>query len=132
MLCRVLNQAFGDDGTDNVRYAEAIISENDDLNTFLKSRFKKLHEKPFIAVSVDIMSTGVDIPCVRYISFAALTKSVGKYLQMIGRGTRLDPVKNGKLSFRILDFVGLCKRMADNGRGTKKDNKKIILSFRIL
>ena len=77
-------------------------------------------------MSVDIMSTGVDIPCVRYIAFSALTKSVGKYIQMLGRGTRLDP-KTGKFSFKVLDFVGLCKRMEDNGKGTLKENKKIVL-----
>lgn len=43
---------------------------------------------------------------------------------MIGRGTRLDP-KTGKFSFKVLDFVGLCKRMEDNGKGTLKENKKI-------
>jgi hypothetical protein len=72
------------------------------------------------------MSTGVDIPCVRYIAFSALTKSVGKYIQMLGRGTRLDP-KTGKFSFKVLDFVGLCKRMEDNGKGTLKENKKVVL-----
>jgi hypothetical protein len=71
------------------------------------------------------MSTGVDIPCVRYISFANLTKSVGKYIQMLGRGTRLDP-KTGKFSFKVLDFVGLCEKMEDNGKGTLKENIKII------
>ena len=83
----------------------------------LKAWFEKPYQNPLIAVSVDIMSTGVDIPCLRYIGFASLTKSVGKYIQMLGRGTRLDP-KTGKFSFRILDFVTLCKRMGDNGKGT--------------
>jgi len=78
-----------------------------------------------IAVSVDIMSTGVDIPCARYISFAALTRSIGKYIQMLGWGARLDP-KTGKFSFQVLDFVGLCRRMADNGKGTLKKNKQIV------
>jgi type I restriction enzyme R subunit len=54
-----------------------------------------------------------------------LTKSVGKYVQMVGRGTRLDP-KTGKFSFTVLDFVGLCRRMEDNGKGTLKENKKIV------
>jgi type I site-specific restriction endonuclease len=107
------------------RYAEAIISENDDLNAAFKKWFKDPYHKPFVAVSVDIMSTGVDIPCVRYIAFANLTKSVGKYIQMLGRGTRLDP-KTGKFSFKVLDFVGLCARMEDNGKGTPKENTKII------
>ncbi|MDR2596681.1 MAG: DEAD/DEAH box helicase family protein [Treponema sp.] len=107
------------------RYAEAIISDNDSLNATFKKWFKDPYHKPFAAVSVDIMSTGVDIPCVRYIAFVNLTKSVGKYIQMLGRGTRLDP-KTGKFSFKILDFVGLCKDMQDNGKGTLKENKKII------
>src|SRR3989339_1774713 len=107
------------------RYAESIISENNDMNHVLKTWFKKPNKKPFIAVSVDIMSTGVDIPCVRYIAFSALTKSVGKYIQMLGRGTRLDP-KTGKFSFKVLDFVSLCQKMEDNGKGTAKENKKII------
>jgi type I site-specific restriction endonuclease len=127
MLCKCLNEVFNDDGSDSIRYAEAIISDNDDVNDFLKSRFKKPFEKPYVAVSVDIMSTGVDIPCVRYIGFAALTKSVGKYVQMVGRGTRLDPIKSGKYSFRILDFVGLAKKMSDNGKGTKRKTNRYSL-----
>src|SRR5437667_2303692 len=71
------------------------------------------------------MSTGVDIPCLRYVAFGALTKSVGKYIQMLGRGTRLDP-KTGKFSFTILDFVKLCERMKDNGKGTPKPNIKVV------
>ena len=121
MLAKALNEVFNDDGSESPRYAEAVISENQDLNKALKGWFKKPYQNPRIVVSVDIMSTGVDIPCVRYIGFAALTKSVGKYIQMLGRGTRLDP-KTGKFSFQVLDFVGLCKRMLDNGKGSPKPN----------
>jgi len=124
MLANALNEVFNDAGK-SPRYAEPIISDNAELNRTLKGWFKKPYQKPYIAVSVDIMSTGVDIPCVRYIGFAALTRSVGKYIQMLGRGTRLDP-KTGKFSFQILDFVGLCKRMGDNGKGTEKKNKKVV------
>ena len=124
-LAKAVNSVFEKDFSDKPYYAEAIISENSELNETLKAWFDKPYKKPYVAVSVDIMTTGVDIPCVRYISFAALTKSVGKYIQMVGRGTRLDP-KTGKNSFIILDFVGLCRRMEDNGYGTLKENKKII------
>ena len=125
-LVKAVNEVFKTD-TDELspRYAEAIISDNDDLNATFKKWFKDPNHKPFVAVSVDIMSTGVDIPCVRYIAFANLTKSVGKYIQMLGRGTRLDP-KTGKFSFKVLDFVGLCEKMEDNGKGTLKENKKIV------
>jgi len=126
MLTKALNKVFATPEDEaSPRYAEAIISDNNDLNATFKKWFKDINHKPFIAVSVDIMGTGVDIPCVRYISFAALTKSVGKYVQMLGRGTRLDP-KSGKFSFKVLDFVGLCAAMKDNGRGTLKENKHIV------
>lgn len=125
-LVKAINQVFKTSEDElSPRYAEAIISENDELNATFKKWFKNQNHKPFVAVSVDIMSTGVDIPCVRYIAFANLTKSVGKYIQMLGRGARLDP-KTGKFSFKVLDFVGLCQKMEDNGKGTAKENKKII------
>jgi len=125
MLANAINKVFGDYEEVAPRYAEAIISDNSELNITLKEWFKNPNRKPYVVVSVDIMSTGVDIPCVRFIGFAALTKSVGKYIQMLGRGTRLDP-RTGKFSFTVLDFVGLCKRMDDNGKGTPKRNVRII------
>lgn len=124
-LAKAINQVFDADYEGGVRYCESVISLNDSLNETLKAWFKKPYQKPYIVTSVDILSTGVDIPCVRYIAFAGLTKSVGKYIQMVGRGTRLDP-KTGKFSFTVLDFVGLCKKMEDNGKGTQKENKKIV------
>lgn len=124
-LAKAINKVFPNDSNDKPYYAEAVISENNELNETLKAWFKKPYQKPYVTVSVDILSTGVDIPCVRYIALASLTKSVGKYIQMIGRGTRLDP-KTGKFSFHVLDFVGLCKRMEDNGKGTLKENKKVV------
>jgi len=124
MLVKELNIAFNDKG-ESPRYAEAIISENEEINETLKEWFERPYSNPRVVVSVDIMSTGVDIPCLRYIAFGALTKSVHKYLQMLGRGTRLDP-KTGKFSFTILDFVKLCERMQDNGRGTPRRNTKVV------
>ena len=124
-LAKAINKVFQNDNSEKPYYAEAVISENNELNETLKAWFKKPYQKPYVTVSVDILSTGVDIPCVRYIALASLTKSVGKYIQMIGRGTRLDP-KTGKFSFQVLDFVGLCKRMEDNGKGTLKKNEKVI------
>ncbi len=121
MIADALNKVFDDNRQESPHYAEAVISENEDLNYALKEWFDKPYQNPHIVTSVNIMSTGVDIPCVRYIGFCALTKSVSKYTQMVGRGTRLDP-KTGKFSFKLLDFVGLCKRMQDNGHGTPREN----------
>jgi type I site-specific restriction endonuclease len=124
MLAKSINSVFHDIG-ESPRYCEPIISDNSELNETLKSWFKKPYRNPYVVTSVDIMSTGVDIPCTRYIVFAALTKSVGKYIQMLGRGTRLDP-KTGKVSFTIIDYVQLCKRMNDNGKGSPKSNEHFV------
>jgi len=124
-LAKAINKVFDTDYEGGTHYCESVISINNEQNETLKAWFKKPYQKPYIVTSVDILSTGVDIPCIRYIGLATLTKSVGKYIQMIGRGTRLDP-KTGKFSFQVLDFVGLCKRMEDNGKGTLKENKKVV------
>jgi type I restriction enzyme R subunit len=66
-------------------------------------RFKN-EANPKIAVTVDLLSTGVDIPAVSNIVFLRRIKSRILYEQMLGRATRLWP---GKEVFRIYDAVGL-------------------------
>lgn len=65
-------------------------------------------EDPQIAVSVDMMDTGVDAPRVVNLVFFKLVKSASKFWQMIGRGTRLRPNLFGpgedKKEFVIFDF----------------------------
>ena len=63
---------------------------------------------PQIAVSIDMMDTGVDAPRVVNLVFFKLVRSVSKFWQMIGRGTRLRPDLFGpgedKKHFLIFDF----------------------------
>ena len=73
--------------------------------------FDKGDEKdPQIAVSVDMMDTGVDAPRVLNLVFFKEVKSFAKYWQMIGRGTRLckDIFGKGKDKefFLIFDICG--------------------------
>jgi Type I site-specific restriction-modification system, R (restriction) subunit and related helicases len=58
----------------------------------------------FIATTVDLLTTGVDVPNVRNIVFFRYVKSPIAFYQMVGRGTRLDPVTN-KLMFRVYDYT---------------------------
>jgi type I restriction enzyme R subunit len=58
----------------------------------------------FIATTVDLLSTGVDVPCVRNIVFFKYVGSPIAFHQMVGRGTRLDP-PTGKLMFRVYDYT---------------------------
>ena len=63
-----------------------------------------------IAVSVDMLDTGIDIPSLVNLVFAKPVKSYAKFWQMIGRGTRLCPDLFGpgkhKTTFQIFDHWG--------------------------
>jgi type I restriction enzyme R subunit len=58
----------------------------------------------FIATTVDLLTTGVDVPCVRNIVFFRYIKSPISFYQMVGRGTRIDAPTN-KLMFRVYDYT---------------------------
>jgi len=58
--------------------------------------------KPKVAVTVDMLSTGVDIPSIEFIVFLRPVKSRILWVQMLGRGTRLCPEIN-KTHFKIFD-----------------------------
>lgn len=57
---------------------------------------------PEIVVTVDMLSTGVDVPAIEYIVFMRPVKSRILWTQMLGRGTRLCPEIN-KTHFTIFD-----------------------------
>ena len=58
----------------------------------------------FIAATVDLITTGVDVPCVRNVVFFKYVRSPIAFHQMMGRGTRLHPQTN-KLMFRVYDYT---------------------------
>jgi type I restriction enzyme R subunit len=58
----------------------------------------------FIATTVELLTTGVDVPAVRNIVFFKYVRSPISFYQMVGRGTRLD-APSGKLIFRIRDYT---------------------------
>lgn len=77
--------------------------------------FEKPAKNPFIAVSVDMLDTGVDVPEVVNLVFFKKVMSKIKFNQMIGRGTRLCPelsccdgkngIYEGKKYFYIFDWL---------------------------
>lgn len=58
----------------------------------------------FVATTVDLLSTGIDIPCVQNIVFFRYIGSPIVFYQMIGRGTRIDQITD-KLSFCVYDYT---------------------------
>jgi type I restriction enzyme, R subunit len=65
---------------------------------------------PRIAISVDMLDTGIDVPEVLNLVFFKRVQSKTKFWQMLGRGTRLCPEIFGankhKLEFHVFDFCG--------------------------
>lgn len=81
-----------------ITYAQSAIDEFSDPNKL-----------PQIAISVDMLDTGIDVPEVLNLVFFKKVMSKAKFWQMIGRGTRLCPALiDGvdKSKFYIFDFCG--------------------------
>ncbi len=96
--------------THAVSYAQSLI---DDFSTPTKL--------PQIAISVDMLDTGIDVPQVLNLVFFKAVRSKVKFLQMIGRGTRLCPDLLGpgidKSEFFIFDFCGNFEYFNEHPKG---------------
>lgn len=81
----------------SVDYAQSLIDD-----------FSDPKKSPHIAISVDMLDTGIDVPEVVNLVFFKIVRSKTKFWQMIGRGTRLCPDLFGpdmhKENFLVLDF----------------------------
>ena len=89
-------------------YAKVI----DNYMTYAQSAIDEFSEGkklPQIAISVDMLDTGIDVPEILNLVFFKKVMSKAKFWQMIGRGTRLCPgLVDGKdkSKFYIFDFCG--------------------------
>jgi type I restriction enzyme, R subunit len=84
-----------------------------------------------IAISVDMLDTGIDIPEILNLVFAKPVKSPVKFWQMIGRGTRLKEDLFGpglhKKIFRIFDHWGNFERFEMGYRAAEPTQSKPLL-----
>lgn len=96
-------------------FAQRVVCDDRYASTIIDD-FKNPNKAPHIAVSVDMMDTGVDVPeCVNLVFFKKV-RSKAKFWQMIGRGTRLckglncvdqiDGAYTDKRRFLIFDYCG--------------------------
>lgn len=101
--------------------------------------FKDPEHDLTIAVSVDMLDTGIDVPEVVNLVFAKPVKSYVKFWQMIGRGTRLCKDLYGagkdKTIFRIFDHWGNFDYFEENATeaepGIKKSLMQLLFEARI-
>lgn len=107
------------------RYAQTIIDD-----------FKQPEKEPHIAISVDMMDTGIDVPeCVNLVLFKKV-RSKAKFWQMIGRGTRLcrgltctdqiDGTYTGKRRFLIFDYCGNFEYFREHKEGYEARETKTL------
>ncbi len=103
--------------THSVTYAQSLI---DDFSDGAKA--------PHIAISVDMLDTGIDVPEVVNLVFFKLVRAKSKFWQMIGRGTRLSPNLFGpgqhKQYFYVFDFCGNLDFFSQNLPGSEGSLQK--------
>lgn len=100
----------------NGNFAKRVVCDDPFAQSII-DEFKQPDKEPYIAISVDMLDTGIDVPeCVNLVFFKKV-RSKTKFWQMIGRGTRLckgveflDSVDNksyiDKRRFYIFDYCG--------------------------
>ncbi len=110
------NQAHADFIADrfNIHYPHykgefaRVITFKTEYAQHLIDQFAQKDKPPHIAVSVDMLDTGIDVPEVVNLVFFKLVRSKTKFWQMVGRGTRLCPNLFGpgrdKAFFYLFDY----------------------------
>ncbi len=103
-IVEVFDKIYPHYGEEFCRLIDSTVDEGQTLIDRLTDR----DQFPQIAVSVDMLDTGVDVPDILNLVFYKVTRSKIKFLQMIGRGTRLSKDIFGpnmdKKGFYIFDY----------------------------
>lgn len=116
-------------------FAQRVICDDAYAQTIIDD-FKIAEKEPHIAVSVDMMDTGIDVPeCVNLVFFKKV-RSKSKFWQMIGRGTRLCPdlvcsdqidgEYTGKRRFLIFDYCGNFEYFREHKEGYEAREAKTL------
>ncbi len=89
-------------------FARLVTYESGPYAQTLIDDFSKKTKAPHIAISVDMLDTGIDVPEILNLVFFKPVRSKTKFWQMMGRGTRLCPDLFGpgqdKEFFRVFDY----------------------------
>ncbi|MDZ4121934.1 MAG: type I restriction-modification enzyme R subunit C-terminal domain-containing protein, partial [Candidatus Cloacimonadaceae bacterium] len=96
----------------NPKYIMQITGDNDEGKRELDNFIDPEQTYPVIAVTSELMTTGVDAQTCKVIVLDNNIKSMTKFKQIIGRGTRIAE-EYGKLFFTILDFRNATDLFAD-------------------
>lgn len=116
-ICDRFNTIYPEYGGSFARVIDYSVSHVDTLI----DEFSTKEKQPQIAISVDMLDTGIDIPEVVNLVFFKKVRSKSKFWQMIGRGTRLCEdlfgVGMDKEKFLIFDFCNNFEFFRANPKG---------------
>jgi type I restriction enzyme R subunit len=97
---------------ENYKYIMQITGDNDEGKKELDNFTNPEEKYPVIATTSELMTTGIDAQTCKVIVLDANIKSMTKFKQIIGRGTRINE-EFGKMYFTILDFRNATDLFAD-------------------
>jgi len=109
-MAQLIQNEAAASGLNRPNFAAAIVSEDTEARSLLRQFQDPEAPIPMVATSVDILTTGVDVPHVRNIVFLRPVVSQVVFKQILGRGSRLAPEK---LSFNVLDYTGATEHFKD-------------------
>lgn len=108
MIVKILKEIYAETGVDN----EAVMKITGSVGGGNKKKVQEVIKRfkneryPSIAVTVDLLTTGIDVPEITTLVFMRRVKSRILFEQMLGRATRLCPDIH-KTHFEIYDPVGV-------------------------
>lgn len=108
LIVKILKEIYTNYGIDNdaiMKITGSVAGGNKRKVQEAIKRFKN-ERFPSIAVTVDLLTTGIDVPEITTLVFMRRVKSRILFEQMLGRATRLCP-KINKTHFEIYDLVGV-------------------------
>jgi type I restriction enzyme R subunit len=97
---------------ENHKYVMQITGDNDEGKRELDNFINPEETYPVIATTSELMTTGIDAQTCKIIVLDAEIKSMTKFKQVVGRGTRINE-EFGKMYFTILDFRNVTDLFAD-------------------
>ncbi len=108
LIVKILKEIYAETGVDNDAIMKITGSVGGGNKKKVKDAIKRFKNErfPSVAVTVDLLTTGIDVPAITTLVFMRRVKSRILFEQMMGRATRLCPEIH-KTHFEIYDPVGV-------------------------
>lgn len=112
LIVKILKEIYAEQGIDNDAIKKITGSIGDKKRILEAVKHFKTERFPNIVVTVDLLTTGIDVPEITSLVFLRRVKSRILFEQMMGRATRLCP-KIDKEKFEVYDPVGVFEHLMD-------------------